>query len=88
MLALIRPVTTSTDGLCVATTRWIPTARAICAIRHIADSTSRGATIIRSESSSTMTRMYGSGYGSGSSSLRLMTAEELEDRQADDDDAA
>ena len=28
MLALIRPVMTSTDGRCVATTRWIPVARA------------------------------------------------------------
>ena len=59
MLALIRPVTTSTLGRCVATTRWIPTARAICAIRQIASSTSRGATIIRSASSSTTTTMNG-----------------------------
>ena len=59
MLALIRPVTTSTDGRCVATTRWIPTARAICAIRQIESSTSRGATIIRSASSSITTTMYG-----------------------------
>ncbi len=59
MFALISPVTTSTDGRCVATTRWMPTARAICAIRQIASSTSRGATIIRSASSSTTTRMYG-----------------------------
>ena len=63
MLALMSPVTTSTDGRCVATTRWMPTARAICAMRQIAASTSRGATIMRSESSSTTTRMYGSGSG-------------------------
>ena len=31
MLALITPVITSTDGRCVAITRWMPTARAICA---------------------------------------------------------
>src|SRR5919198_559288 len=30
-LALMRPVTTSTDGRCVAMIRWIPTARAIWA---------------------------------------------------------
>ena len=59
MFALIRPVTTSTDGRWVATTRWMPTARAICAIRQIASSTSRGATIIRSASSSITTTMYG-----------------------------
>ena len=54
-LALIRPVTTSTDGRCVASTRWIPAARANWVIRTIDSSTSRGATIIRSASSSTMT---------------------------------
>ena len=59
MFALIRPVTTSTDGRCVATTRWMPTARAICAMRQIASSTSRGATIIRSASSSMTTTSYG-----------------------------
>ncbi len=57
MLALISPVTTSTEGRWVATMRWIPTARAIWAIRTIAPSTSRGATIIRSASSSMTRRM-------------------------------
>ena len=57
MFALISPVTTSTLGRWVATTRWIPTARAICAMRQIASSTARGATIIRSASSSMTTTM-------------------------------
>ena len=56
-LALIRPVTTSTDGRCVASTRWMPAARAFCVIRTIDSSTSRGATIMRSASSSTIARM-------------------------------
>ena len=60
MLALITPVITSTDGRWVAITRWIPTARAIWAMRQIDSSTSRAATIIRSLSSSTTTRMNGS----------------------------
>ena len=55
-LALIRPVTTSTEGRCVASTKWIPAARASWVIRTIESSTSLGATIIRSASSSTMTR--------------------------------
>ena len=54
---LISPVTTSTDGRCVASTRWMPTARAFCVIRTTASSTSRGAVIMRSASSSTMQRM-------------------------------
>ena len=54
---LIRPVTTSTEGRCVASTRWIPAARAFWVIRTIASSTSRGAVIIRSASSSTMAMM-------------------------------
>ena len=33
MLALMRPVITLTDGRCVAITRWMPTARAIWAMR-------------------------------------------------------
>jgi hypothetical protein len=53
--ALIRPVTTSTEGRCVARTRWMPLARASCVMRTIESSTSRGATIIRSASSSTTT---------------------------------
>ena len=47
------PVITLTDGRCVAITRWMPTARAIWAMRQIDSSTSRAATIIRSFSSST-----------------------------------
>ena len=62
MFALITPVITSTDGRCVAITRWMPTARAICAMRTMESSTSRAATIIRSLSSSTTTRMKGSGW--------------------------
>ncbi len=55
-LALMRPVTTSTDGRCVASTRWMPAARASCVMRTMESSTSRGATIMRSASSSTTTR--------------------------------
>ena len=60
MLALITPVMTFTLGRCVATIRWMPTARAFWAMRVIDSSTSRAATIIRSLSSSTTTTMYGS----------------------------
>ena len=35
MLALIRPVMTSTLGRWVATIRWMPAARAFCAMRQI-----------------------------------------------------
>ncbi len=56
---LIRPVTTSTDGRWVASTRWMPAARAFWVMRTMASSTSRGAVIIRSASSSMMPRMYG-----------------------------
>ena len=59
MLALMTPVMTLTDGRWVATTRWMPTARAIWASRVMESSTSRAATIIRSASSSTTTRMNG-----------------------------
>jgi len=59
MFALITPVITLTDGRCVAITRWIPTARAICAMRQMLASTSRAATIMRSLSSSTTMRMNG-----------------------------
>ena len=58
-LALIMPVMTSTRGLCVASTRWMPTARAFWARRMIESSTSAGATIMRSASSSMTHRMYG-----------------------------
>jgi hypothetical protein len=57
--ALIRPVTTSTDGRCVAMTRWMPAARASWVMRTIESSTSRGATIMRSASSSMITMRYG-----------------------------
>ena len=52
--ALITPVTTSVEGRCVATMRWMPAARAICARRAMYVSTSREATIMRSASSSMM----------------------------------
>ena len=58
--ALIIPVMTSTDGRCVASTRWMPTARDFCARRMTASSTSCGETIIRSASSSMTTSRYGS----------------------------
>ena len=41
MFALMSPVMMFTDGRCVATTRWMPTARAIWASRQIDSSTSR-----------------------------------------------
>ena len=53
--ALINPVSTSTEGRCVASTRWMPDARAICAKRAILSSTSFGATIIKSANSSIIT---------------------------------
>ena len=59
--ALIMPVMTSTRGLCVASTRWMPTARLFCARRMIVSSTSAGETIIRSASSSITTSTYGTG---------------------------
>ncbi len=52
MLAFIRPVITSAEGLCVAITRCMPEARPICATRHTLSSTSLEATSIRSASSS------------------------------------
>ena len=61
MLTLIVPVITSVDGRWVASTRWIPIARAFWASRMIESSTSAGATIIRSASSSITQRMCGSG---------------------------
>ena len=67
--ALMTPVRTSTEGRCVATTRWMPTARAFCARRTMASSTSLGAVIMRSASSSMMITMsgIGSSLSSGSS---------------------
>ena len=55
--ALIRPVITSTLGRCVASTRCMPTARAICARRVTLSSTLRPSSIIRSASSSMRIRM-------------------------------
>ena len=77
MLALITPVMTSTDGRCVAITRWMPTARAICAMRHTLASTSRAATIIKSFSSSTTTRMYGNRSNRVLSSVGLVGRREV-----------
>ncbi len=57
--ALIRPVTTFTEGRWVARTRWIPVARAFWARRTIGSSTVRPSRIIRSASSSMMMTMYG-----------------------------
>ncbi len=51
-LVLIMPVMMSTLGRCVASSRWIPTARDFCARRMIESSTSPGAIIMRSASSS------------------------------------
>ena len=62
MLLLISPVTTFACGRCVARIRWMPTARAFCAMRTIEPSTSL-LVIIRSASSSMMNTMYGSFRG-------------------------
>ena len=56
-LAFMSPVMTSTDGRWVATTRWIPAARAFWARRAMRVSTSLAATIMRSASSSMTTTM-------------------------------
>ena len=61
MLTLIVPVMMSVEGRCVASTRWMPVARDFWARRMIESSTSAGATIIRSASSSITQRMCGSG---------------------------
>ncbi len=66
MLALMTPVMTFTDGRCVATIRWMPTARAFWAMRVIESSTSRAATIIKSLSSSTTITMNGRRWYSAS----------------------
>ena len=59
MLARMRPVTTSAEGRCVATMRWIPAARPSCAMRTMELSTSLPATIMRSASSSMTMTKYG-----------------------------
>ena len=61
MLTLIVPVMMSVEGRWVASTRWMPVARDFWARRMIESSTSAGATIIRSASSSITQRMCGSG---------------------------
>lgn len=71
MLLLIRPVTTFACGRCVAMIRWIPTARAFCAMRTIECSTSL-LVIIRSASSSITNTMYGSFRGIRASSSGLL----------------
>jgi hypothetical protein len=58
------PVITSTLGRCVAKITWMPAARAFCAKRAIADSTSFAATIIKSANSSTTSTMLGKRSGS------------------------
>src|SRR5699024_4977057 len=58
-LALMRPVTTSTLGRWVASTRWMPAARASCVMSWTEASASCGATLMRSASSSTTTSRYG-----------------------------
>ncbi len=58
-LVLIRPVTTSTDGRWVASTRWMPAARAFWVIRTIGFLDVTRAVIIRSASSSTTARING-----------------------------
>ena len=69
--ALIIPVMTSTDGRCVARTRWIPTARDFCARRITQSSTACGETIMRSASSSMTTSRYGSGASPRARNARL-----------------
>src|SRR3569833_377653 len=54
-VALIKPVMTSTDGRCVASTRWMPEARAFCASRAMSSSTFLPTSIIMSASSSITT---------------------------------
>src|SRR5664280_2078404 len=57
-LALISPVTTFTEGRCVASTRWMPVALAFWASRTIGSSTFLPSRIIRSASSSMMITRY------------------------------
>ena len=61
MLALIRPVITSTDGRWVARIRCMPAARAFCARRAINSSTFLPTIIIMSANSSITTTMNGNG---------------------------
>ncbi len=57
MLALMRPVSTSTEGRWVASIRWMPEARAFWARRAMSSSTFLPTTIIMSANSSMMTTM-------------------------------
>ena len=59
MFALIKPVITSTEGLCVAKSIWIPAALAFWARRAIRCSTFLPTTIIRSANSSTAITIKG-----------------------------
>ena len=52
MLALMRPVITSMVGRCVASTMWMPTARAMAASRARVDSSSLPVVAMRSANSS------------------------------------
>ncbi len=69
--ALMTPVMTSTLGRCVASTTCIPAARAFCARRATAASTSLPCCIIRSANSSTTMTIHGSFSGSGASPSSL-----------------
>ena len=71
--ALIIPVITSTDGRCVASTRWMPTARDFCASRMTESSTSWGEIIMRSASSSMTTSRYGMGVSPRERSARFIS---------------
>ena len=56
---LITPVMTSTEGRCVATMRWIPTARAFWANRVMGSSIARPDVSIKSARSSITITTYG-----------------------------
>ena len=75
--ALMMPVITSTLGRCVASTRCIPTARAICASRVTDSSTFRPSRIIRSASSSIRIRIYGSGFSSSACGAPVSSSNRL-----------
>ena len=72
ILALIKPVITSTDGRWVAKIKWMPAARAFWAKRAINSSIFLPAVIIKSANSSTTTTINGSfSNKSGSSGVML-----------------
>ena len=68
ILALIRPVMTSTDGRWVARIRWMPAARAFCASRAMSSSTFLPTIIIMSANSSMKMTMKGIGSSVGGAS--------------------